>query len=449
MTDRPPHAGLFRSMTMRSRMQDILGLVLLLVLSLRLGQSGIPVEDGAEFLTVARLGGMAHPPGMPLLALACRASWVILGGSCLRILYGLMASIGLWLLARRQGLAGYIMAAAVLVLPCTRERLLLWDAYSPLFLLLAVAWAFKPRSLLSGYLTGLALSVHPLGIVLPVVVCSKRTDPLRFAGGALLGLSPYLALPLLSRAGAVVDWGSPSQLSLFVRQVTAAGYREAYRSMMGGMRLDALWMHAREVWSMLWPAVLPAAVIGAVAAFRSRRRIVSLGLLLALELLFVMVVNPMAAGTSQTGVLALFVIVVLSMQSIRLIEPYVSLALALAIAGWGVFSPDPLVDQGPAVRDVYRRAPIRTVLFSSDNDLLYGGWQLKYVLDRRPDAAPLSTENFSGWFESMAEGYTPGLDLSGSVSDVGGYALPRHFLASRLIRRTARDNPRMNVMVAR
>jgi hypothetical protein len=436
-------------MTMRSRMQDALGLVLLLALSLRLGQSGIPVEDGAEFLTVARLGGIAHPPGMPLLSLACRASWVILGGSCLRILYGLMASVGLWLLARRQGIAGYLMAAAVLLLPCTRERLLLWDAYCPLFLLLSLAWAFKPGSLLSGYLTGLALSVHPLGIVLPAVVWSKRIDPVRFIGGALLGLSPYLALPLLSKAGAVVDWGSPSQISLFVRQVTAAGYREAYGSLMGGMHLDSLLRYAGEAWSMLWPAVAPAVVIGAVAVFRSGHRVVSLGLLIVLELLFVMVVNPMAAGTSQTGVLALFVMVILTIESIRLVEPYVSLALVLAIAGWGAFSPDPLIDQGPVVRDVYRRASMRTVLFTPDNDLLYGGWQLKYVLDRRPDVAPLSTDNFSGWFESMAEAYTPGLDLSGSVSDVGGYTMSRHVLASRLIRRSARDNPSMNVVVVR
>ncbi|MBD3369667.1 hypothetical protein GF402_04805 [Candidatus Fermentibacteria bacterium] len=447
MTDRPRPAGILRSLTRRSRAQDLLGLILLFVLSLRLGQSGIPVEDGAEFLTVARLGGIAHPPGMPMLALACRASWVLLGSSCLKVLYGLMASVGLWLLARRQGIAGYLMAAAVLLLPCSRERLLLWDAYCPLFLLLAVAWECRPRSLPCGYLTGVALCIHPLGIVLPAICFSRRTCPLRFGGGLLLGLSPYLALPLLSEGGAIVNWGNPSQFSLFVRHVTAAGYREVYGRAMGAAGFNTLLLHAREVWSMLSPAVIPAAVIGAAVVLRTRRRAVSLGLLLVLELAFVIAVNPMAAGTSQTGVLALFVIVVLSVESIRLVEPYVSLALALAIAGWGIFSPDPLIDQGPVVRDVYRRAPIRTVLFTSDNDLLYGGWQLKYVQDRRPDIAPLSTANFSGWFECMAERYTRGLDLSRSVTDVGDRSMPRDSLAALLVRATAEDNTDMRIVV--
>lgn len=449
MTDRPPPAGILRRLAGPGRAQDLLGLALLFVLSLRLGQSGIPVEDGAEFLTVARLGGISHPPGMPLLALACRASWVLLGSSCLKVLYGSMASVGLWLLARRQGIAGYLMAAAVLLLPCSRERLLLWDAYCPLFLLLAVAWEFRPRSLLCGYLTGIALCIHPLGIVLPVICFSGRTSPFRFGGGLLLGLSPYLALPLLSKGGATVNWGNPSQLSLFVRHVTAAGYREVYGGAMGSAGLNTLLRHAREVWSMLWPAVIPAAVIGAAMVLRTRRRAVSLGLLLVLELAFVTAVNPMAAGTSQTGILSLFVIAVLATRAVRLIQPYVSLALALAIAGWGLFSPDPLVDQGPAVREVFRRAPFRTVLFTADNHLLYGGWQLKYVQDRRPDLAPLSTANFSGWFECMAERYTKGLDLSRSVTDVGDRSMPRDSLAALLVRATAEDNPDMTIVVIR
>ena len=55
---------------------EVLFLLILAIAGFLLGQSGIPVEDGGEAITIARLGGTMHPPGMPLLALLLRVSWL-------------------------------------------------------------------------------------------------------------------------------------------------------------------------------------------------------------------------------------------------------------------------------------------------------------------------------------------------------------------------------------
>jgi len=285
----------------------ILSFLLLLLLAWLLGQEGVPVEDGPELLTVARLGGTNHPPGMPLLSLLCRASWVLLGQGGLRVLFALMAAASLWLLSDGRGLPGLILAAGVLLLPEARERLLQWDAYGPLFLLFAAGYRFRRAdALLAGLLTGLAMAVHPMGILLALLWVSRRTPPLKALCGILLGLSIYLALPLYSAAGAVVDWGSPSRLGSFFRQVSAGGYREVYGPQMGGQALRPLAKHAIVLGKMLWPVLGAMTAIGLVAFIRRHWGIAArLGALLVAEGLFVWLVNPMAAGTSQTGVLAL------------------------------------------------------------------------------------------------------------------------------------------------
>ena len=107
----------------------------------------------------------------------------------------------------------------------------------------------------------------------------------------------------------------------------------------------------------------------------------------------------------------------------------------------GILSPDPLTNQEEDIGGYFSQAPPGSGFFIADNDLLYGGWAMKYVRDLRPDLVLLSTGNFSGWFEDMAVRFNPDLDLSRSVTDVGGTALGRSELAVRLIQATVEDNP--------
>lgn len=423
-------------------------LIFLLLFSIAFlaGQTGIPVEDGGEFLTVARLGGTNHPPGLPLLSLSSRVSWILFSREGLRVLFALFAALALKLINRKISVPVILFTAGILLLPFLSERLLAWDAYGPLFLIFAITMYRKPSlGLEAGYLMGLALAIHPQGIFLPILFTWKKDSIPRFIGGLMLGCSLYLALPVCSASGAIVDWGNPGSLANFIRQTTAGGYREAYGSSMGNLSINSIILHLTALWNMFWPVLLLPAAIGTVRLLKENRKLLlKLGILLIADLLFVLIINPMAAGTSQTAVLSLLVILVLSTTGISAIEKWrrsAGVVTAGAVLAAGVIYWNPLPDQSFDVIEHFAPAPLESIIFVSNNDLLYGGWVMKYVDDRRPDIVLLTTENFSGWFERMATRFNPEVDLSSSVLDVGDYSMSREELASRLINATVQDNP--------
>ncbi len=408
-----------------------------------LGQTGIPVEDGGEVITVARLGGTMHPPGMPLLALLLRVSW-FLGEQGPIVLAALCASLSLTLLFRRSGITGLAMALAVMAMPSFRERVLAWDAYGILFLLFTVALASEGLSgLPSGYLTGLSLAVHPAGVLMPAALSWRCRSILATLCGLVLGGSLYLALPVMSAAGCAVDWGSPGALSKFIAQVSAAGYREVYGASMGNLDPTALLRHLSALRGILWPAfMLPVAAGAVLLALSSRRKLLRLGLLLLLDAVFTLLVNPMASGTSQTGWLSLLVLCALAAAACETLPRAASLALAAAVALPPLISPgDPLPDQTGEVEAFVSSTPLEAGLFISDNDMLYGCWMEKYGRDLRPDAVLLSTGNFSPWFERLARRYNPDLDTSGGLNEAGGPGTPREVVVARLVEMTIRNNP--------
>ncbi len=427
-------------------MRLLIPVSILFIIAFLTGQRGIPVEDGGEFLTVARLGGINHPPGLPLLSLSSRLSWIIFGSEGLRVLFALTAASALILIKKKNSVSSLFFLAGILLLPPVAGRLLIWDAYGFLFLIYAVAYFRKqPFNLEAGFLLGLALAVHPQGIFLLVLFRFKHSSILQFFCGLLLGLSVYLALPVYSASGAVVDWGSTGVVGNFLRQVTAGGYREVYGARMWGISVDVLMRHLGVLWRIAWPVLQLPAIIGSIRLFRTERKLlIRLEILVVLDLLFVAYVNPMASGTTQTGILSLFVILVLAAAGMNVIcnwRRIQGLVIAGAVLAAGVLLWDPLPDQENEIKEYFAHAPYESVFFLRSNDRLYGGWVLKYVEDRRPDIVLLSAGNFSGWFESMAVWYNPDVDLSRSVSDVGDFSMSREELADRLINATIQDNP--------
>ena len=410
------------------------------------GQRGIPVEDGGEFLTVARLGGINHPPGLPLLSLLSRLSWILFGSQGLRVLFACAAASALILITKKYTVSSLFFLTGVLLLPSIAGRLLIWDAYGILFLLYTVAYFRKPPfNLEAGFLLGLALAVHPQGIFLLVLFRWKEFSPLRFLAGLLLGCSLYLALPLYSASGAIVDWGSTGTVGNFIRQVTAGGYREVYGGRMFGISYDVLLRYLGSLWKIVWPVLLLPLITGAVRLFRSNRKLlIRLEILIVLDLLFVAVINPMAAGTTQTAILSLFVFMVLAVAGMNVIYNWrrkAGILAAGAVLAAGVLQWIPLPDQENEIEEYFFTAPFESVFFISSNDILYGGWVLKYVQDRRPDIVLLSTGNFSGWFERMAIWFNPNVDLSKGVLDVGDFSMSREELAGRLMNAAIQDNP--------
>jgi hypothetical protein len=436
----------------RPSTRSLIGFLLLLLLVLEgvvLGQSGIPIEDGGEIMTAGALGGLCHPPGMPLLALLSRVVVSLAGESGLRMLFALCAGLSLWMLFRKGGPAALFMAACILAVPAFRQRMLQWDAYGLLFLAgSAILTIRTPMG--TGYLAGVAAAAHPQGILLSFCASPRRKAFPEFMAALLLGLSLFLALPVLSSAGTAVDWGSPSALGPFLRQVTARGYAEVYGSRMGLAGLSAMSSHLRMLGSALWPAVMLPAAVGAALLFkRDGDRLFRLLLLILIDAAFVLFVNPMAAGSTQTGWMSLLAVAALCAAAAEMLPGLVTLLMALAIglAAFPQRASGGLPDQEAGVAEVLSSMPQEACLFLGNNDLLYGGWAEKYCRDRRPDLALLSTGNFSAWFEDMACRYAPGLDLSSGISEVGGVSVGRDSAARGLIRLTARDNPGRRIIV--
>ncbi|MCK4807897.1 MAG: hypothetical protein KAT09_09630, partial [Candidatus Aegiribacteria sp.] len=91
--------------------------LVLFFLAFLTGQRGIPVEDGGEFLTVARLGGINHPPGLPLLSLSSGLSWIIFGSEGLRVLFALTAASALILITKMYSVSSLFFLTGLLLLP--------------------------------------------------------------------------------------------------------------------------------------------------------------------------------------------------------------------------------------------------------------------------------------------------------------------------------------------
>lgn len=417
-----------------------------------LGQRGIPVEDGGEMLAVASLGGTCHPPGMPLLALLLRASWAALGRSGPSTLMALASAATVSLLFRGRGFAGAVTGLAFMLLPAVRERLLCLDAYPVASALFAAALTLgRDGGIRSGLLAGLGASVHPAGVLIAAVAPPARRRAALYAGGLLLGLSAYLALPVWSSAGCVVDWGTPNGLKAFVRQITAAGYRDYYGASMGRFDVASLERHLEMLGGMLWPGALLPVLAGAlILAKRAPVRLATPLILVLSDMLFTVFVNPMASGTSQTGWLSLIAFLVLASEASVLLPRPAALAAAAAVAAGSLAGGEPLPDQSGAVEGFLAGMPADACVFIESSDLLYGCWAVQHAgRDARPDVACLSTENFSAWFERMARHHSPDLDTSSGVLEAGGYDMPREALAARLMELTAERNPGRPVLIAR
>ena len=203
--------------------------------------------DGPELTVAACRLGIPHPSGYPTWTLAGRLfSLLPFGSPALRInLFAALAGAGAvgllaaWLVRVSGSFAGAAIAGAALATSFT-----LWsestgaEVYSLSALFLALVLTFLPegrdrrRILLSAYLWGLALSNHlSLGFLLPAFLIhglrvgrpDRRTMLLALLL-FLLGLSPYLYLPVRASLAPIWNWGDPSTLDRLLIHLTGYGY---------------------------------------------------------------------------------------------------------------------------------------------------------------------------------------------------------------------------------
>lgn len=195
---------------------------------------GLTFEDSGELAAAAASFGVPHPPGYPLL--------MIVGGLLAKVgaLVGLgAATVLVWVsvvcgavtvgcvtrfVAGPHGerpVAGLVAGGLLLLAPTFAAQAVVVEVYAlstalSAALLLA---ASAGRARVCGLLFGLGLAAHPAGLFnLPLLVfglvrAGKLSTTLpRATIGVLLGLLPYVYVPLAASRGPAVNWGGVHDL---------------------------------------------------------------------------------------------------------------------------------------------------------------------------------------------------------------------------------------------
>lgn len=188
--------------------------------------------DGGELITAAVTLGIPHPPGYPtyvilgklvsLLPVGTMAwRFNLLSAICVALAAGVISIIryqrsanGESLTARRFLITGFLFAFT----PVVWSQALIAEVYGLDVLLVALfLWALwqKRPFLLTGLLLGLSVTTHLTSLLLlplALALTPARQWP-RLSAGLVLGLAPFLLLPLLARGSSPVVWGEPTTLS--------------------------------------------------------------------------------------------------------------------------------------------------------------------------------------------------------------------------------------------
>jgi hypothetical protein len=209
--------------------------------------------DGPELITAAMTLGVPHPPGYPTYTLlGYLFGQLPLGTVAFR--FNLFSAVGMAVAAgfvaatvqrgggrkTRATFPSSVLGPPSFVAIATGLSLalapLVWgqatvsEVYGLYMALLAAAlwalWWDQPRPWLSGALLGLAVTAHLTALFwlpLALVRLRPRQWP-ALAGGLVLGLTPFLALPWLAQSDGPLVWGRPDTLSGWWWLVTARIY---------------------------------------------------------------------------------------------------------------------------------------------------------------------------------------------------------------------------------
>lgn len=267
--------------------------------------------------------GVAHPTGFPLFTMLGHLfASLPLGPIPFRLALLSAGSIALatallCALAVRHGACPKRATLGALVFPGTFVVWLhagLVEVYAPNVACIALlAWLLmreRPSYELAGFLSGLGLGAHATFVFaalgLWALVWLRHREGRRVLGlwpWVLAGAVIILVLPAAASRDPWLNWGDPSSLMGLVNHLTAAGIRSSFAGEMG-VGLSANWV-ALDRWSDLTsggaPWLLIAVVLGLARDLRAPLARAVL-LLLTVDLVFSVFLNPMGQADLQTGV---------------------------------------------------------------------------------------------------------------------------------------------------
>lgn len=270
--------------------------------------------DSSEFAAAAFELGISHPPGHPLFVLLGKLAILVIpiGSAAFRVhvMCGAFMALSTWLTTRlcRQLWGPSSWVALSLGLPVLILCVPFWfhgvraEVY-PLNLVISLAILVttvgvvtRPRGsaiATLGFLTALGAANHHYliallgpGVLLTILLHGEARSWLwrrlpHAAGAFLIGLTPYLLLPVRAGAFTTVRWGDASTPSGMLWIVSAQAFHKTAER---GAEADVVEMLG-SVWRLLeldlGVIVLAASAVGLIALARARWRL-ALGLLLVI-----------------------------------------------------------------------------------------------------------------------------------------------------------------------
>jgi tetratricopeptide (TPR) repeat protein len=458
----------------------------------------VPPGDSGELVAAAHGLGVAHPPGYPLFTLLAAAAdhaapgwgnpaWRI---NLLNALFAALAAALVFTVARQLGcyrgpaaLAAtlYAFTPTVWLHALGTEVFALNTALSLTTTLFALRW-FSARTksapqparwqpTLTGLFAGLALSNHHtaslvllalLTVALYLAIryrtfrCQLPADLLAATIGFLLGLLPYLYLPLAAAHDAPVSWGTADTLGGFLQHLTRADYG-SFQLVPGDVDTTNLhwYTHPALFVTRLFHqtfGVLPVLALAGLAAICLRRTIAGAAIALSLLTtggLFLLLVNAPLEPALMQGVVARFhilptafaaVLAGLGLQHLTrpICAPHIRTTTQFTLAGAAtlllLITHYRTLDQSDNYVTHDLGANILNslpdgALFMSRSDLVTNAVNYqRFVLKRRPDVTVVDQELLTyPWYAAALQRRAPDFTVPGQRYD-GVHVLNIHII---------------------
>jgi len=208
--------------------------------------------DSGEFITAAFEKGIAHPPGYPLFTIIAHLFTKLpLGNAATRVgfvssLFGAgsagLTSIIVFRITKSKiasFVGGFALAFSSLFwLYSVNAEIITLNAFLMLFIFLSALLYAESKNIkflyFVSFLFGLGLAnQYTIASIIPAVLVLIFSDLRKIISlkvflilffTFLLGLAPYLYLPLATKANPYVNWGTPSNLERFLSLVTRETY---------------------------------------------------------------------------------------------------------------------------------------------------------------------------------------------------------------------------------
>jgi hypothetical protein len=407
-------------------------------------------SDGGELITAAVTLGIPHPSGYPLYVLLGKLfSWLPLGAVafrlnlfsavCVAVAAGLVTAVNS---DYRLPITAPAIAAGLTFAfaPLVWSQALISEVYGLNLLCLALfLWALltarpeaavlpqrRSPSWLAGLFLGLSITTHLSSLLmLPLAILATRKARLpQLAVGILLGLTPFLLLPLLAQSGSPVVWGKPDTLQGWWWLVSG----RLYHPNLLALSPEALATRLRE-WALILPGqflwvgfvLMIVGVLKLVnsqqatinseqsTAYRSSLTVYGLLLTIFLYLLYALGYNTTDALVFTLPALLLAALL-LGPGLQRLGALALGLPLLLLLLNFQAQNLRQERVVRPFTQQLLQQTPANALLLSSDEATTFTLWYFHHVEEQRPDIIVADTNLFAfDWYRSQLRAQHPDL----------------------------------------